>query len=303
MAEKKKKSLSAFEKAFAAARKKAGGPDGIFTFKVGGKDKKFTTAYEGEKISKKAKEEKKEKKAVNSGVSIKDLEPLGESKLLAIGAKKVIGDKKPAAGKVDVGLSKALRDLKAKDKEILAGKKKAGMGGSGAVSVTVISASDGKKRDLHDTGFGKRLKSMVSGISSFIDRRNEAIKKDVEKRTAMDSVKDVKSDIQKVMDKNKAYYKKLSESATFKDLPNKTQRMIKNIIEGKIPMSQEAKEKKIDSLMRSAMNVGGLTQSSMMNGLSRKINPTTGLTMQKGGMIDYRKKGMFYGGGMARRGK
>ena len=303
MAEKKKKSLSAFEKAFAAARKKAGGPDGIFTFKVDGKDKKFTTAYEGEKISKKAKEEKKEKKAVNSGVSIKDLEPLGESKLLAIGAKKVIGDKKPAAGKVDVGLSKALRNLKTKDKEILAGKKKAGMGGSGAVSVTVISASDGKKRDLYDTGLGKRLKGMVSGISSFIDKRNEAIKKDKEKRTAMDAVKDVKSDIQKVMDKNKAFYKKVSESATFKDLPNKTQRMIKNIIEGKIPMSQEAKEKKIDSLMRSAMNVGGLTQSSMMNGLSRKINPTTGLTMQKGGMIDYRKKGMFYGGGMARRGR
>ena len=60
MAEKKKKSLSAFEKAFAAARKKAGGPDGIFTFKVGGKDKKFTTAYDGEKISKKAKEEYEE---------------------------------------------------------------------------------------------------------------------------------------------------------------------------------------------------------------------------------------------------
>ena len=51
------------------------------------------------------------------------------------------------------------------------------------------------------------------------------------------------------------------------------------------------------------MNVGGLTQSSMMNGLNRKINPATGLTMKKGGMIDYRKKGMFYGGGMARRGR
>ena len=51
------------------------------------------------------------------------------------------------------------------------------------------------------------------------------------------------------------------------------------------------------------MNVGGLTQSPMMNGLSRKINPTTGLTMNKGGMTDYRKTGMFYGGGMARRGK
>ena len=303
MAEKKKKSLSAFEKAFAAARKKAGGPDGIFTFKVGGKDKKFTTAYDGEKTSKKTQEKKKEKKAVSSGVSIKDLEPLGESKLLAIGAKKVIGDKKPAAGKVDVGLSNALRNLKNKDKEILAGKKRAGMGGPSAVSVTVLSASDNKKKDLYDTGLGKRLKGMVSGISSFIDKRNEAIKKDVEKRTAKDSVKDVKSDIQKVMDKNKAYYKKISESSTFKTLPSKTQRMIKNIIEGKIPMGQEAKEKKIDLLMKSAMNVGGLTQSSMMNGLSRKVNPTTGLTMNKGGMTDYRKSGMFYGGGMARRGR
>ncbi len=51
------------------------------------------------------------------------------------------------------------------------------------------------------------------------------------------------------------------------------------------------------------MNVGGLTQSAMQNGLSRKVNPTTGLTMNKGGMTDYRKSGMFYGGGMARRGR
>jgi len=51
------------------------------------------------------------------------------------------------------------------------------------------------------------------------------------------------------------------------------------------------------------LNVGGLTQSAMQNGLSRKVNPTTGLTMKKGGMVDYRKKGMFYGGGMARRGR
>ena len=51
------------------------------------------------------------------------------------------------------------------------------------------------------------------------------------------------------------------------------------------------------------MNVGGLTSSAMQNGLSRKINPSTGLTMNKGGMTDYRKSGMFYGGGMARRGR
>jgi hypothetical protein len=32
----------------------------------------------------------------------------------------------------------------------------------------------------------------------------------------------------------------------------------------------------------------------------RKINPSTGLAMKKGGMIDMRKTGMFYGG-MARK--
>jgi len=51
------------------------------------------------------------------------------------------------------------------------------------------------------------------------------------------------------------------------------------------------------------MNMGGLTSSAMQNGLSRKINPSTGLTMNKGGMTDYRKSGMFYGGGMTRRGR
>ena len=80
---------------------------------------------------------------------------------------------------------------------------------------------------------------------------------------------------------------------------------IRNILSGKSPMSEKSK---IDTIKRTvkksgAMNVGGLTQSSMMNGLSRKINPATGLTMKKGGMVDYRKKGMFYGGGMARRGR
>ena len=71
----------------------------------------------------------------------------------------------------------------------------------------------------------------------------------------------------------------------------------------KSKVSPGSKARKESRDKAKGMNVGGLTQSSMMNGLSRKINPTTGLTMQKGGMIDYRKKGMFYGGGMARRGK
>ena len=37
--------------------------------------------------------------------------------------------------------------------------------------------------------------------------------------------------------------------------------------------------------------------SMSMGGLSgRKVNPSTGLSMKGGGMIDYRKTGMMYGG-------
>ena len=43
-------------------------------------------------------------------------------------------------------------------------------------------------------------------------------------------------------------------------------------------------------------NMGGMIPSTKQ----RKVNPTTGLTMKKGGMIDMRKTGMFYGG-MAKR--
>ncbi len=90
-----------------------------------------------------------------------------------------------------------------------------------------------------------------------------------------------------------------------KYLSERDMKAIRNILSGKSPMSEKSK---IDTIKRTvkksgAMNIGGLTQSPMQNGLSRKINPTTGLTMNKGGMIDYRKKGMFYGGGMARRGR
>jgi len=90
-----------------------------------------------------------------------------------------------------------------------------------------------------------------------------------------------------------------------KHLSAKDMKAIQNILGGKSPMSEKSK---IDTIKRTvkragAMNVGGLTQSAMQNGLSRKVNPTTGLTMNKGGMTDYRKKGMFYGGGMARRGR
>ena len=43
-------------------------------------------------------------------------------------------------------------------------------------------------------------------------------------------------------------------------------------------------------------NMDGMIPSSTQ----RKINPTTGMAMKKGGMIDMRKAGMFYGG-MAKR--
>jgi hypothetical protein len=245
MTEKNKNKLSDFEKKFAAERKKQGA-GGIFEFK----GKKYTTNYKNEKVSKKAEEKKKKNKAINSGVSIKDLEPLGESKLLAIGAKKVIGDKKPAVGKVDVGLSKALRDLKIKDKEIFDAKEKAGMP-SGSIAVTIATITKVPKKPIFK-GFGNLEQQ--------------------KKRKEWDAMygKDYKVDgtpKNKRQDRRNKFHKKRHER------------------------------------LNKDMNVGGLTQSSMMNGLNRRINPTTGLTMQKGGMIDYRKKGMFYGGGMARRGK
>ena len=39
-----------------------------------------------------------------------------------------------------------------------------------------------------------------------------------------------------------------------------------------------------------------MAMGGMMPTEERKINPTTGLTMKKGGMTDMRKTGMFYGG-------
>ena len=50
---------------------------------------------------------------------------------------------------------------------------------------------------------------------------------------------------------------------------------------------------------KNKMSMGG---AMMPMEQKRKVNPTTGLSMNKGGMIDMRKTGMFYGG-MSRRGK
>ena len=217
-----KKGLSAFEKAFAKARKKAGGPDGIFTFK----GKKYHTAYKGEKKPKKT----QEKEAKSSGVSknrMMDFEPLGESKLLGIGARKLIGDRDKANAK-------------------------------GTISLTIIGVGQ------------KELPKKVEpkpAIRAHVD----AIKNQRE-RAAWE----------------KKYGANYNNDGTLKQ-PKKAS-----------PGSKVRKESRDKA---KGMNVGGLTQSSMMNGLNRKVNPATGLTMKKGGMIDYRKKGMFYGGGMARRGR
>ena len=234
-----KKGLSAFEKAFAAARKKAGGPDGIFTFKVDGKDKKFTTAYEGEKTSKKAKEKKKENKAVNSGVSIKDLEPLGESKTMKefLDAKQRVRDK---ANK-----------------------------GKGTITVTMMALGVDDK----DKAPSGRLPAKVPAKPSLRIHVNALENQRARKEW------------------DKMYGKFYKADGTLK----------KGAKTSNVSPGSKARKESRDKAK--GLNVGGLTQSPMMNGLSRKINPATGLTMKKGGMVDYRKKGMFYGGGMARRGR
>ena len=69
--------------------------------------------------------------------------------------------------------------------------------------------------------------------------------------------------------------------------------------------------KRVDMAVKKKMALGGMIDdkkinpstglSMSMGGLGRKVNPSTGLSMKKGGMTDYRKSGMFYGGGMARK--
>ena len=172
---------------------------------------------------------------------------------------------------------------------------------------TVVQASGKVKPSAKGMG---QFESPFQGplgkkIADFFERRNEGLKKDAEKRKSSDikEVNEFKKAKEAAEKKSRDFYDNLSKTPAFKNLPKKTQNMIKNLATGKIPMADSARDKQIKNLMKDGMNVGGLTQSSMMNGLSRKINPTTGLTMKKGGMIDYRKKGMFYGGGMARRGR
>ena len=227
-----KKGLSAFEKAFAAARKKAGGPDGIFTFKTEKGLEKFTTAYAGEKIPKKNKKEAK-----SSGVSktrMEGFEPLGKSKTI-----------------LELGEAKKRAASRFKDKG-------AGTGAKGTISLTIIGV--GQKELPKKVEPKPAIKVHVDAIKNQRDRR--------------------------------AWEEKYGANYNNDGTLKKTKKAS--------PGSKVRKESRDKA---KGMNVGGLTQSSMMNGLSRKINPATGLTMKKGGMIDYRKKGMFYGGGMARRGR
>tara|TARA_R100001126_G_C4817162_1_gene144829 strand:+ start:307 stop:690 length:384 start_codon:yes stop_codon:yes gene_type:complete len=50
-----------------------------------------------------------------------------------------------------------------------------------------------------------------------------------------------------------------------------------------------------------AMKKKGYAMGGMMPTQERKINPTTGMTMKKGGMIDMRKSGMFFKGGVIKK--
>ena len=226
----KKGKLSAFEKKFAAERKKQGA-GGIFEFK----GKKYTTNYKDEKISKKDKAEG----AKSSGVSIKDLEPLGESKTM----------------KEFLDAKQRVRD-KAKK-------------GKGTITVTMMALGVDDK-DKTPSG---RLPSKVPAKPSLRIHVN-AVENQRERK-----------------EWDKMYGKFYKTDGTLK----------KGAKTSNVSPGSKARKESRDKAK--GLNVGGLTQSPMMNGLSRKINPTTGLTMKKGGMIDYRKKGMFYGGGMARRGR
>lgn len=232
-----KKGLSAFEKAFAAARKKAGGPGGIFTFKTKKGLEKFTTAYKGEKIPKKT----QEKEAKSSGVSknrMMDFEPKGKSKTI-------------------IELGEAKQRVRDKAKK-----------GKGTITVTMMALGVDDK-DKTPSG---RLPQKVSPKPPLTIHVNAIENQRLRKQW------------------DKVYGEFYNTDGTLK----KTKKASKGV-GSKVRKESRDKAK--------GLNVGGLTQSAMQNGLSRKINPATGLTMKKGGMIDYRKKGMFYGGGMARRGR
>ena len=168
-------------------------------------------------------------------------------------------------GKVDVGLKEAVKNLKRKDKEILDAKEKAG-----TISVTVVS----------DTKGFNPVGKIAEGIKSGPEQVTEKNKREA---AALKKINTLQNKILQKLDA--------------KDIERFLR--IKNGAGSNVGKFNQLKtfERKVKN-----MNVGGLTSPVMVGG-EKKINPTTGLSMNKGGMTDYRKSGMFYGGGMAKRGR
>ena len=161
---------------------------------------------------------------------------------------------------------------------------------------------------------------MIAAFASDLDSpppKKETKKKDMSKEERMALRREASRYVSELQKKGRDVKKSDKPTVTAKTveviavknktdmLSKKDMKALENILSGRVPMSEEAQIREIKKRVKKGMgfNVGGLTKSPMQNGLSRKINPTTGLTMNKGGMTDYRKTGMFYGGGMARRGR
>jgi len=227
-----------------------------------------------------------------------DLDNISDKKKKPIDSKEV--------GKQRDDMRRSAKEATKKSKEVAKDVMSDEQKKSGQITKTTVVQASGKLKPSAK-GMGQ-FESPFQGplskkIADFFERRNEGLRKSTEKRkgSGIKEVNEFKEAQEAAEKKTKDFYSNLSKTPAFNNLPKKTQNMIKNLATGKIPMADSARDKQIKSLMKNGMNVGGLTSSPMMNGLSRKINPTTGLTMNKGGMTDYRKKGMFYGGGMARR--
>jgi len=86
--------------------------------------------------------------------------------------------------------------------------------------------------------------------------------------------------------------------AKTKDITKMTEKQIIDFLMKDSPESlgYKATDKRAKGGM---MKKKGYAMGGMME--EKKINPSTGMAMKKGGMVDMRKTGMFYGGGMARK--
>ena len=102
--------------------------------------------------------------------------------------------------------------------------------------------------------------------------------------------------LKKLMEKN---------TPTFKIDMSSKKKMIEKIKEMQGKKTAKAAKggmmKKKSYAKGGAMKKKGYAMGGMMPTQERKINPTTGMTMKKGGMIDMRKSGMFSKGGVMKR--